>query len=280
MQITINQNYHNSRVDRFIREHFNIPQSLVARLIREKKIKVNRKKIEISSHLAEGDIVSIYYFLENTNTNEVHINENLVEKFKTWILHEDDDLLVINKPNGVSSQGGTVAGLCVDILAKAYFSEARITHRLDRETSGIMVLAKNKFTAREVTGLFANGEVLKKYYAVVRGNASAEKTITTDIQKDTKAQKMFVTNGSSCVTFYKTTAKNEKYSLLEVTPQTGKMHQIRVHLASVNLPIIGDEKYGGNLHERMFLHAFSISFDDKTFAAPIPKEFINLGFTI
>jgi 23S rRNA pseudouridine955/2504/2580 synthase len=251
---------------------------LVARLIREKKIKVNRKKIEISSHLVEGDVVSIYYFLENTNTTELHINENLVEKFKTWILHEDDNLLVINKPNGVSSQGGVVSGLCVDVLAKAYFSETRITHRLDRETSGIMILAKNKFTAREVTGLFANGEVLKKYYAVVRGNSSAEKTIITDIKKDIKAQKMFVTNGSSCVTFYKTIARNEKYSLLEITPKTGKMHQIRVHLASTDMPIIGDEKYGGILHERMFLHAFSISFDSKIFIAPIPKEFINLGF--
>lgn len=280
MQITINKNYHNSRVDRFVREHFSIPQNLVAKLIREKKIKVNKKKIEISSHLVEGDIVSIYYFLETKNVNNAHINTSLVEKFKTWILHEDDDLLVINKPNGVSSQGGTVAGLCVDVLAKAYFSEARITHRLDRETSGIMILAKNKFMAREITGLFANGEVLKKYYAVVKGNASAEKTITTDIQKDTKAQKMFVINGRSCVTFYKTIERNEQYSLLEVTPQTGKMHQIRVHLASVNLPIIGDEKYGGILHERMFLHAFSIAFDGKTFIAPIPKEFINLGFAI
>jgi 23S rRNA pseudouridine955/2504/2580 synthase len=280
MQITINKNYHNSRVDRFVREHFSIPQNLVAKLIREKKIKVNKKKVEISSHLVEGDIISVYYFLEKTKANEVHINTSLVEKFKTWILHEDDDLLVLNKPTGVSSQGGTVAGLCVDVLAKAYFSESRITHRLDRETSGIMILAKNKFTAREVTGLFANGEVLKKYYAVVSGNSSAEKTITTDIQKDTKAQKMFVTNGSSCVTLYKTIARNERYSLLEITPKTGKMHQIRVHLASVNLPIIGDEKYGGALHDRMFLHAFTISFDGKTFIAPIPQEFTNLGFTM
>jgi 23S rRNA pseudouridine955/2504/2580 synthase len=66
MQITINKNYHNSRVDRFVREHFSIPQNLVAKLIREKKIKVNKKKVEISSHLVEGDIISVYYFLEKT----------------------------------------------------------------------------------------------------------------------------------------------------------------------------------------------------------------------
>jgi 23S rRNA pseudouridine955/2504/2580 synthase len=281
MQISINKNYHSSRVDRFLREHFDIPQSLVAKLVREKKIKVNKKRVDISTHLQEGDTVFVYYVLEQTATFHGTIDAKKVEEFKIWIIHEDDDVLVINKPEGVSSQSGTKAGLAVDVFAKAYFPEARITHRLDRETSGVMVIAKNKFTAREITGLFAKGEVVKKYYAVVNtGDVKmTEGVIETDLQKSVDAQKMFTTQGSSCVTHYRVVQKSGEFALVEVTPKTGKMHQIRVHLSSIGMPIIGDEKYGGTPHQRMFLHAFSITFDGKTFSAPLPVLFQQLGFT-
>lgn len=280
MQITITKNYHSSRIDRFLREHFQIPQSLVAKLVREKKVKVNKKKIAISCHLQEGDTVSIYYFLESSANFEHHVDEAKVKEFSSWIVHEDENLLAINKPVGISSQSGSKAGLAVDVIAKAYFSEARITHRLDRLTSGIMVLAKNKFTAREVAELFASRSVEKKYYAIVQRDdvKSEDGVIVGSLEKDSHLQKMFVSNGEDVVTNYKITQKVGEFALAEVMPQSGKMHQIRAHFAHVGMPIVGDEKYHGIPHDRMFLHAYSISFDEKTFISPLPQSYKNLGF--
>ncbi len=262
MEIIIDKNYQNSRLDRFLREKFTIPQSLVARLLREKKIKLNKKKAEPSAMLAIGDAVQVYYFLEE-NPQEVYVNPQLVEQFRSWITFEDDDLIIINKPCGISSQGGVTSGISVDVLAKQYEIEARITHRLDRETSGIMIIAKNKYMARHVTQLFAQNLVRKKYYAMVEKITQPSGTIQTDLHKDTHLQKMVATAGTSCVTKFSSAGKN----IVLVEPQTGKMHQIRVHLSHIGMPIIGDEKYGGTPSERMFLHAFSVEFDRHKFSA-------------
>lgn len=280
MEIIVDKNYHLSRIDRFIREYFSVPQSLVSKLIREKKIKINKKKSEISTLLHEGDVISLYYFLEKNASSFEKVSPQLVENFKKWIIYEDEDLIIINKPHGISSQGGVVSGISVDVLAKSYFSEARITHRIDRETSGILVIAKSKFIARNITTLFAESKVVKRYHAVVNKGINGSGKIITDLNKDAFMQKMVVCEGSSCVTNYRVLQENERYSLLEITPETGKMHQIRVHLASIGFPILGDEKYGGEQHKRMFLNASSIEFEDKYFKVELPKEFISLGFAI
>ena len=268
MEIIIDKNYHNSRIDRFLREKFTIPQSLVARLLREKKIKLNKKKAEPSATLSSGDTIQVYYFLEE-NPQEIYVNPALVEQFQSWIIFENDDLIMINKPCGVSSQGGVASGISVDVLAKQYEIEARIAHRLDRETSGIMIIAKNKYMARHVTQLFAQNLVKKKYYAMVEKITQESGTIMTNIHKDTHLQKMVVTEGRTCVTKFSSASEN----VVLVEPQTGKMHQIRLHLSHIGMPIIGDEKYGGIPAERMFLHAFSVEFDGKTYS--VPCEFLK-----
>ncbi len=281
MKIIIDDNYHSSRIDRFLRERFNIPQSLVAKLLREKKVKVNKKKVNISDRLQCSDEVSIYYFIEEHKDVELDIDSKKVQEFQGWILHEDADIITIDKPNGVASQGGVGVDYGVDEVAKAYFPEARIVHRLDRGTSGVMVLAKNKASARGISEYFTNGEVSKCYYAVVERNASCNGgTITTDLQKDVKFQKMIVTKGDSCTTHYIAIQTIGNFTLLEVKPQTGKMHQIRAHLASIGMPIIGDNKYGGMHYKRMLLHAYSINFAGKTFYTNLPKMFTDLGFAV
>ncbi len=262
MEIIIDKNYHNSRIDRFLREKFTIPQSLVARLLREKKIKLNKKKVEPSTVLSLGDAIQVYYFLEE-NPQEVYVNPTLVEQFRSWITFEDEDLIIINKPCGISSQGGVTSGISVDVLAKQYEIEARITHRLDRETSGIMIIAKNKYMARHVTQLFAQNLVKKKYYAMVERITQPSGTISTNLHKDTHLQKMVATEGNTCVTKFSAAGEN----IVLVEPQTGKMHQIRLHLSHIGMPIVGDEKYGGIPAERMFLHAFSVEFDRHKFSA-------------
>jgi 23S rRNA pseudouridine955/2504/2580 synthase len=262
MEITIDNNYHTSRLDRFIREKYSIPQSLVSRLIREKKIKVNKKKSQPSTILHNGDTISIYYFLEE-HSKQIHINPSLVKQFISWIIFEDENIIIINKPHGISSQGGITSGISVDILAKQYNEEARITHRLDRETSGTMIIAKNKHTARHITGLFAKNLINKKYYAMVEQINQKHGTIVSDLQKNPTLQKILVTQGNSCTTHFEKFSEN----ILLITPQTGKMHQIRAHLSHIGMPIIGDSKYGGIQSTRMFLHSFSIEFEGKIFTS-------------
>lgn len=277
MDFQIDKNFDGSRIDRLLREKFNIPQSLVSKLLREKKVKVNNKKAEISTRLQEGDTINIYYFL-NEKPKKVNIPYKLIENFKQWIIFEDDEIIAINKPEGISSQGGEKASFGIDSIAKAHFVEARLTHRLDRETSGILILAKSKASARKFTTLFAQGQVLKTYKAIVSNKIPVKGTIQTDLQKNPKAQKMFATQGTSCTTHYQKAQESENFALVDVFPQTGKMHQIRVHLASIGFPILGDLKYNPvkNSTSRMLLHAFEISIDGKTFQAPLPEVFTKI----
>ena len=263
MQITIDQNHENSRLDRFLREYFNAPQAIVAGVIRKGKVKLNGKKPKQDSRLNVGDIVKIYHQFEEKNDDDVKISQHELNEFKSWIIFENDDFFAINKPYGISSQGGIRARLSIDVYAKNYNNEARITHRLDRETSGIMIIAKNKASARNITGLFANGLVKKQYVALSKFNPKVAKqgTITTDIIKDIHAQKMLAVEGQGAITQYKIAKHNEEFALVDVFPKTGKMHQIRVHLASIGMPICGDEKYEGMQFQRMMLHASLIEFD-------------------
>lgn len=279
MNYIIDEKYHDVRLDRFLREQFSIPQSLVSKLIREKKVKINKQRAEISTKLQCGDTISIYYFLEKHTIN-VEIPSYITSLFQKWIIFEDSDLIIINKPEGFSSQGGTKSGFGVDEIAKSYNVEARITHRLDRGTSGIMVIAKGKPSARKITTLFAEGMVKKKYLAVVENGIQNNGMVEGNLIKDVLFQKMTIKNnelqnGNSSVKTLYNTLDTKNYTLLEVLPQTGKMHQIRAHLASIGFPILGDEKYQGKSFSRMMLHAQMVEFLGHTHTAAIPQQFLE-----
>lgn len=275
MQITINRDHDKSRIDRFLREHFSAPQGLIAGVLRKGKVKVNGKKIDTNCRLNIGDVVTVYYRFEGKNAEVFQATEGQVGQFASWIVFENEDFIAINKPHGVSSQGGVRARLSVDILAKSYNSEARLTHRLDRETSGIMIIAKNKHYARHVTGLFASGLVAKQYCAIATFNpgVNPDGTVITGLEKDVRGQKMVVTQGDDAITYYKIIAHDSQRAKVLVLPKTGKMHQIRVHLASIGMPIFGDKKYGGMPCDRMMLHAVSIEFDDVKLAIEADPTF-------
>ena len=277
MQITINQNYENSRIDRFLRENFEAPQGIIASVIRKGKVKVNGKKVEQNARLSIGDIVTVYHHFNDSRTEVFTISKEELTEFTSWIIFENQDIFAINKPHGISSQGGVRARLSVDVMAKSYNPEARITHRLDKETSGIMIIAKNKYSARHITGLFAEGLVKKKYIAIAHFNPNVKTKgeIISNLEKDVKAQKMFTTSGRDAITHYEIANHTEDFALVNIAPQTGKMHQIRVHLSSMNMPILGDEKYGGAPNNRMMLHAYSIEFDSLKIECSEDEDFTN-----
>ena len=220
--------------------------------------------------------------------------------FKNIILVEDDDLIFINKPAFISSLDERDSTLhSIKELAKRYNQELQLCHRLDKETSGIMVLAKNPEAYREMAMKFEARKVKKKYHAIVDGVLNiTDKVISLPLSITKKGTaKVDMNEGKSAETFFTTLRMFNHFTLLECSPTTGRLHQIRIHLASQNFSIVSDETYGGkfpmlshlkrnfrtskfeNEHpmmKRVALHSHSLTFEigEKKYdvIAPYPKD--------
>jgi 23S rRNA pseudouridine1911/1915/1917 synthase len=212
-------------------------------------------------------------------------------------LYEDDDCVVINKPVGAltHSKGAfnpeaTVASWLRKRIASGAWeattdgagnARAGIVHRLDRATSGVMICAKTPEALSKLQKQFSLRKAKKQYVAVVQGHlAEKHAVIDMPIERNPKKPQTFRVgiNGKSAITEYEIQKESEHYSIVELAPQTGRTHQLRVHLNQLGHPILGDELYGGKPAERMFLHAHSLeitipSSERMTFTAPVPPAF-------
>lgn len=204
------------------------------------------------------------------------------------IIYENNDVVVINKPVGVltHSKGPynpepTVATWLEARVPAMKGNRAGIVHRLDRATSGVMILAKNPDTLALLQKQFSQRKTKKVYEAVIEGRPpNEEAVIDMPIERNPKKPQTFRTgiNGKSAVTHYAIIKSNGKFSLLELKPVTGRTHQLRVHLRQIGHPILGDDLYGGKPAARLYLHAKSLEItlpggDRRTFSAEVPKEF-------
>lgn len=206
------------------------------------------------------------------------------------IVYEDDHVVVINKPSGVltHAKGALTEEFSVAEFIRPKMAELDntnrpgIVHRLDRATSGVIVVAKDNKTKGLLQKQFQDRKVHKTYIAVVHGKPKhQEATIDLPIGRNPKAPSSFrvVATGKSAETYYKILSSNDKYSVIELSPRTGRTHQLRVHLAYINCPIVGDSLYGDvkSPAGRMFLHASEIEITipqsrRMTFHAPIPDD--------
>jgi 23S rRNA pseudouridine1911/1915/1917 synthase len=203
------------------------------------------------------------------------------------IIYIDDNVIVINKPRGVLShaKGALNDEFTVADFFKRYTdynidtNRPGIIHRLDRDTSGVMIGARNADTATRLQKQFADRKTKKTYYAVLNGIPKLEKAnIDLPIGRNPAAPSTFRvnTNGKPAQTKYEVVASNDKYSLVKLEPKTGRTHQLRVHMAYINTPILGDKVYGKPA-DRMYLHAASLEItipggERKTFIAPVPHD--------
>lgn len=213
-----------------------------------------------------------------------------VEKIDLPIIYEDANIVVIDKPTGVISHArgrywneASVASFVRDKLTGLTGERAGIVHRLDRATSGVMICAKNVETLKFLQKQFSLRKTKKVYYAVIQGTIKPDTAIIdVPLARNPKKPQTFMvsTAGKNAVTIYKVLKTNQKYSLIELCPQTGRTHQLRVHTKYIQHPIIGDELYGGQPANRLFLHAYSLeinlpSGERSVFTSPLPQLFNN-----
>ena len=268
----ISKDFNNTRFDRWFKQKIvNIPNSLLQKLLRTNKIKVNNKRIKSSFRLKEGDEVLIFNL---SNVKPTDLKSKIVylpsvkEKrdFENLIIQDNTDYIIINKPRGIAVQSGTKnLRNIVDTLKKTKFFETNkpyIVHRLDKETSGIFIIAKNRESAQFFTSLFRLRKIYKTYLAIVKGEVpNSLKKMDDKLEYHENKKKISL----RAITHVKVLKSNNNYSFLELNPQTGRKHQLRKQLHMRGYPIIGDSKYSLEKNKKiknnvMLLHSFKLKF--------------------
>jgi 23S rRNA pseudouridine1911/1915/1917 synthase len=301
MKTVIYKNNFGKRIDKFLKKevflNMDITRGEIIRNIKAGRIFINGKNAKPSHILKEGDKIEIDF-----KEKEIGITANKNIKFK--IIYQDENIAVIDKPAGLQthpSAKGEKDTLANGLLYKfpgiknvgdAPKIRPGIVHRLDKDTSGIMIVAKNQKTFLALKNKFKNKEIAKIYWAVICGRLKNKKGVinspiarSANYKKQVIAGKRTKTVARSASTHYKIVESLDDFSLLEIAPKTGRMHQIRVHMASIGHPVAGDKKYKlKNIKEakgieRQLLHAKSIDFElngnKYSFEAELPADFQN-----
>ena len=274
-KVTVKQDYHNSRFDRWFKANvINLPQSLIEKIIRLNKIKINRKKVKSSYRVQSGDIIEIYDISKFKNNDKAKISKykpsrKEVDIYDDYIIENNDNFIVINKPRGIAVQAGTKSFRnIIDVLKDSkYFENTKpyIVHRLDKETSGVLIIAKSREYAQLFTSLFRIRKMHKTYIALTHGKVSKEiKTLKDDLVIFEKDKKII----QKAISYIKILKISSNYTYVELNPITGRKHQLRKQLYNIGNPIIGDDKYFINRRadkikvksKNLMLHAYKIKF--------------------
>ena len=288
---TVDSTCNNMRLDRWLRNKLgNIPQGLIEKNLRLGKIKINKKKSKSSNKVQTNDKIDIFNFNFKENIQQkkrsfIPSNE-IIKSNEDLIIDDNEDFIVLNKSAGISVQGGTKSKKnLIDIFAKSEIfqgSKPYSVHRLDKDTSGVFIIAKNRKSAQLLTTLFRLRKVHKTYLAICDGEIEKNSGEWNDelIRYD---------NGKKIIepakTIFKVLDKNTNSSLVEMKPITGRKHQLRKQLFNIGHSIYGDKKYKSfsstkRLNKDLMLHSYQIKFkiNDKkyTYKALLPDYFKKL----
>ena len=287
----VDSTFNNMRIDRWIRNNLgDIPQGLIEKNLRNGKIKLNQKKIKSSQKVKTNDKIDVFNFDFKISLKQKIIkfkpSEEVIKENEELIIDNNNDFIVLNKSSGISVQGGTKSKKnLVDIFAKSeIFNNTKpfSVHRLDKDTSGVFIMAKHRESAQLLTSLFRLRKVHKTYLAICHGELEKNSGEWNNDLTRYEKNKPIV---EKALTLYKVLDKNSICSLVEMKPITGRKHQLRKQLYDLGNPIYGDQKYKLNnnnkaINKDLMLHSYQIKFmingKKYTYRALLPDYFKKL----
>ncbi|MDE1905847.1 MAG: RluA family pseudouridine synthase [Rhodospirillales bacterium] len=297
------------RLDRYLRREVpGLTQGVLQKLLRTGKIRLNGSRTEANARLNLGDLLNVPEIAPPAEMPKqrhvMKMDETRTKELERMVLYSDASVIVLNKPAGLAVQGGTGIAVHVDGMLDALRDDhperPKLVHRLDRDTSGLLVIARSGRVASKLSAAFRGRDVEKTYWALLAGLPDAlqgridlplkrlDLGSTSRAEPSTRKDK----EAQSAVTDYRILDKaGRKFCLAELRPQTGRMHQLRAHCLALGTPILGDEVYGGvyseHFAQQLHLHARRLSFPHPeggslTVEAPLPKHMLDglnyLGF--
>lgn len=300
------------RLDRWFKRHYaGFPHAMLEKQLRKGLIRVDGKKAKTSDRIEAGQVIRLpeTELKEQPKTKKKYVlSEHEAAEIKKWVLYKDENVIVLNKPYGLAVQGGTNINKSVDDMLDGLMfgkeERPKLTHRLDRDTSGVLVIARSAKAAAGLMKAFSGKTLQKTYWALVNGSPLPPVgTIDLPLLKatwgDSLQEKIGVDeSGKYAVTEYRVLdSLVRKFALMELKPLTGRTHQLRVHMEAIGCPIVGDHKYSGSttaakelgVENILHLHARRIvipNFMGKTIdvSAPLPshmmKSFKALGLDV
>ena len=288
---TVDSTCNDMRIDRWTRLKIGkIPQGLIEKYLRSGKIKINKKKIKSSTKVKTNDIIDFFNleFKETILQKKIKFepSKEIIKSNEDQIIDNNENFIVLNKSSGISVQGGTKSKKnLVDIFAKSEIFQGTkpySVHRLDKDTSGVFIMAKTRESAQLLTSLFRLRKVHKTYLAICHGELNKDSGEWNNDLVRFDGEKKIIEKAK---TLYKVLDKNSEASLVELKPITGRKHQLRKQLYALGQPIFGDIKYklsnsARGLNKNLMLHSYQIKFiinDVKhTYTALLPDYFRKL----
>ena len=283
-KIKICKDFEDVRLDKWLKKRFKLTQSFIEKNLRRGLIKVNNRKIKASQKVLCGDIISIENFSEKNFSNirikktSKNISGEFINKFKSSIIYENKDFIVINKWNDIATQGGSKINISINEIIKFISDEYNLVHRLDKDTSGLLIISKNYKSSKIFGKMFKDQQIEKYYLAICQG-------IPKNLNSNLKLKiidKKNPTKSSYSFTKYKVLIKKNKISIILFSPKTGKTHQLRIVSKRLGCPIVGDKKYNININntkEKLKLNASRLKFNFKNkeyiFTSNLPIHFSN-----
>ena len=293
--LEVNDDNDGRRLDNYLMSIYKeIPKSKIYSIIRKGEVRVNSGRVKPNTKISSGDLIRIPPYLNEDRNGPKHkVNINLKTLITDNIIFEDNNFIIINKPYGIAVHGGTKNNIgIIDVVRSIYDDSIDLCHRIDKETSGCLVLSKNKKSNKWFNKLLLDKKIKKKYTAILKGHLNSKKEVKSLINKsETSNKKSFISDdGKESVSIFIPKLKLNSSCLVEIEIFTGRTHQIRVQSNHIGHPVLNDNKYGDiefnnqishkNI-KRMALHSMLIEFYDMenkliSIKAELDDSFLNL----